>query len=133
MNAKQLCERLGRSNRGNRDRTSRRVKIGIRPRDRPRSREGPELPFLDREIERREQLGRKHGCVESRIQVRLCLAQCFSLFAYVKSKLLEVSIIGLGQQERFVEREYRSTVRLSVCEREYEQCCDEYAAHFQQS
>src|SRR5258708_5417217 len=118
MNAKQLCEWLGRSNRGNRDRTSGRVKIGIRPRDRPRSREGTELPFLDREIERREQLGRKHGCVEPRIQVRLCLAQCFSLFAYIESKLLEISIIGLGQVERVVEGEHLATARLRVGTRE---------------
>src|SRR5258708_16168025 len=129
MNAKQLGERLGRSNRGNRDRTSGRVKIGIRPRDRPRSREGTELPFLDGEIERREQLRRKHGCVEPRIQVRLCLAQCFSFFAYIKSKLLEVSIIRLGQQERVVEREHPSAARLRVSTRKEAQCCAEYAGH----
>src|SRR5690242_21854701 len=112
MNAKQLGKRLGGSDRGNRDWTSRCVKIGVGPGYRPRSRKSTELPFLDCEIERREQLGRKHGCVEPRIQVRLCLAQCFSLFAHVKSKLLEVPIIGLGLQERFVEREHPSAARL---------------------
>src|SRR6267378_6730968 len=93
MDANQLCERLGRSNRGNCDWTSRRVKIGVRPRDRPCSRERTELPFVDCEIERRKQLGRKHGGVKPRIQMQLGLAQCFALLAYVKSELLEVSIL----------------------------------------
>jgi len=73
------------------------MKIGVRSWDRPRSRESTELPFLYCEIERSQQLGRKHGCIEPRIQVRLCLAQCFSLFAYIKSELLEVSIVGTRQ------------------------------------
>jgi hypothetical protein len=51
------------------------------------------LPFPDGEIERRKQLGRKHGGVEAWIQMRLGLAQCFSLLAYVKSELFEVSIL----------------------------------------
>src|SRR5258706_11728586 len=114
MNANQLCEWLGRSNRGNGDWASRRVKIGVGSWNRPRSCVGTELPFLDGEIERREQLRRKHGCVEPRIQVRPCLAQCFSFFAYIKSKLLEVSIIRLGQQERVVESEHPSAARLRV-------------------
>src|SRR6266481_6316531 len=130
MYANQLCKRLGRSDRGNRYRARRRVKIGIRSRDRPRSRKSAVLPFLDCEIERCQQLGRKYGRVEPRIQMRPCLAQCFSLFAYVKSKQLEISIIGLGKYERLVESEYRSAVRLRVCKREYEQSCDEYAGHF---
>ena len=37
MDANQLRERLGRSDRGNRDGTGRRMKIGVRSRDRPRS------------------------------------------------------------------------------------------------
>jgi hypothetical protein len=93
------------------------VKIGVGPWDRTRSWEGTELPFLNCEIERREQLGSKHGGVEPRIQVRLCRAQCFSLFAYVKSKLLEVSIVRASQHERFVESEYCSTARLRICKR----------------
>src|SRR5580700_6314307 len=97
MNAKQLCKRLGHGNRGNRDWTSRRVKIGVSPWNRPRACVGTELPFLDCEIEGREQLGRKQKGVEPRIQVRLCLAQCFSLFAYVKSKQSQVAISGLGE------------------------------------
>src|SRR5258708_4368242 len=105
MNANQLCERLGRSDRGNRDRTGRRVKIGVRPRDRPCSRERTELSFVDCEIERRKQLGRKHGGVKPRIQMRLGLAQCFALLAYVKPPYFQVSVIGLSQGERFVERE----------------------------
>src|SRR5260221_13988028 len=125
MNAKQLCQRLGRSNRGNGDWASRRVKIGVGSWNRPRSCVGTELPFLDREIERREQLGRKHGCVEPRIHVRLYLAQCFSFFAYIKSKLLEVSIIRFGQQKRVVEREQPCPAPLSVSTREQAQCCDE--------
>src|SRR5258708_20224149 len=96
MNAKQLGKRLGRGARGNRNWTSRRVKIGVGPWDRPRSCVGTELPFLDCEIERREQLRSKEGGVKSRIQMRLRLPQCFSLFAYVESKLLEVSIIRLA-------------------------------------
>src|SRR3954447_20496766 len=125
MNAKQLGKRLGGSDRGNRDWTRRRVKIGVGSWNRPRSCVGTELPFLDREIERREQLRRKHGYVEPRIQVRLGLAQYFSFFPYIKSKLLEVSIIGLGQQERVVEREHPYPAPLSVSTREQAQCCDE--------
>src|SRR5258708_26660889 len=112
MNAKHLGQRLGRSNRGNGDWASRRVKIGVGSWNRRRSCVGTELPFLDREIERREQLGRKHGCVEPRIQVRLYLAQCFSFFAYIKLKLLQISIIGFGQHNCFVEREHHSAARL---------------------
>src|ERR1700688_3497038 len=118
MNAKQLGERLGGSDRGNRDRTRRRVKIGVGSWNRPRSCVGTELPFPDGEIEGREQLGRKHGCVEPRLQVCLCLAQCFSFFTYIESKLLEVSIIGLGQQDRVVERDHPSPARLRVSTRE---------------
>src|SRR5437660_6303422 len=112
MDANQLRERLGRSDRGNCDGTGRRMKIGVRSRDRPRSWESAELPFVDCEIERRKQLGRKHGGVKPRIQMRLGLAQCFALPAYVKSELLEVSIIGFGQLECFVEREYPTTAPL---------------------
>src|SRR5882757_6330242 len=112
MNPNQLCERLGRSDRGNRDWTGRRVKVGVRSRYRPRSWESAELPFVDREIEWRKQLGRKHGGVKPRIQMRLGLAQCFALPAYVKSELLEVSIIRFGQLECFVEREYPATAPL---------------------
>jgi hypothetical protein len=36
----------------------------------------------------------------------------------------------MSQQERFVEREYLSTARLSVRQRKYELCCDEYARYF---
>src|SRR5712692_2153584 len=61
MDANQLCEGLGRSDRGNRDWTGRRVKIGVRPWDRPCSWEGTELPFRNCEVERRKQLGCKHG------------------------------------------------------------------------
>src|SRR5437588_641558 len=118
MNTKQLGERLGRRDRGNRDWTSRRVKVGVGSWDRPRPWEGTELPFLNCEVERREQLGGKHGGVEPRVQVCLCLSQCFSLFAYVKSKPLEVSIVGPGQPKCFVEREYCPIARLRVCTRE---------------
>src|SRR6266436_2916175 len=129
MNANQLCQRLGRSDRGNRYWTGRRVKIGVRPRDRPCSGERTELPFVDCEIERRKQLGRKHGGVKPRIQMRLGLAQCFALLAYVKSELLEVSIVGFGQLECFVEREYRCTVRLPHCKLELAECRNQYAGH----
>src|SRR5882757_4372652 len=112
MDANQLGERLRRSNGGNRDWTSRRVKIGIGSGDRPCSRERTELSFVDCEIEWRKQLGGKHGSVKPRIQMRLGLAQCFALLAYVKSKLLEVSIIRFGQLECFVEREYPATAPL---------------------
>jgi len=50
--------------------------------------------------------------------MRLGFTECFSLFAYVKSELLEVSIIGFGQLERFVEREYCPIGRLGLCTRE---------------
>src|SRR5258708_38827005 len=118
MDANELCKRLGGGDRGNRDWTGRRVKIGVRPGDRPCSGERTELPFVDCEIERRQQLGRKHGGVKPGIQMGLGLAQCFLLLAYIKSEPLEVSVVGLGQQKRFVERENLSTVRLSVYARE---------------
>src|SRR5258708_28635651 len=118
MDANELCKRLGGGDRCNRDWTGRRVKISVRPGDRPCSGERTELPFVDCEIERREQLGRKHGCVEPRIQVRLGLAQYFSFFAYIESKLLEISITGLGQVERVVEGEHLATARLRVGTRE---------------
>src|SRR5258708_37655375 len=98
------------------------MKIGVRPWNRPGSRERTELTFVDCEIERRKQLGRKHGGVKPRIHMRLGLTQCFVLLAYVKSELLEVSIIGFGQLESFVEREYRCTVRLPRCKLELEYC-----------
>src|SRR5437588_11353263 len=104
MDTNRLCEGLCYSDRGNRDWTGRRVKIRVRPRDGPCSRERSELPFVDCEIERRKQLGRKHGGVKPRIQMRLGLAQCFAMPAYVKAELLDVSIIGFRQLERFVGR-----------------------------
>jgi len=61
--------------------------------------------------------------------VRLCLAHCFSLLDYIKSKLLEVSIIGFGQLERFVEREYGCTVRLRHRKLELAECSNQYASH----
>ncbi len=61
--------------------------------------------------------------------MRLGLAQCFALLAYVKSKLLEVSIIRFGHLESFVEREYRCTVRLPHCKLELAECRNQYAGH----
>src|SRR5882762_4162103 len=118
MNANQLCQRLGGSDRGNRYWTGRRVKIGVGPRDRSCSRERTELPFVDCEIERRKQLGREHGGIEPRIQVRLHLTQCFSLLANIKPKLFEVSIVRFGQLERFIKREYTATAPLRAGTRE---------------
>ena len=69
------------------------MKISVRRRDRPCSPERTELPFVDGEIERRKQLGRKHGGVKPRIQVRLGLTECFALPAYLKSELFEISIV----------------------------------------
>src|SRR6267154_3527239 len=129
MNAKQLCKRLSCRNRGNRYWTSRGVKIGVGSWDRPRSRKSAELPFLYCEVERCEQLSCEHGSVEPRIQVRLHPAQCFSLLAYVKPELLEVSIVRFGQLERFIEREYTATAPLRAGTRQKEQYCDEREDH----
>src|SRR5258708_32136940 len=108
MDANQLRKRLGRSDRGNRYRTSRRVQVGVGPRDRPGARESTELALLDREIDRRDQLGRKYSGVEPRIQVRPCLAQYLPLLYYIKSRALQVAIIRPGQHDCFLDREYRS-------------------------
>src|SRR5882724_8578073 len=97
MDANQLCKRLGRSDRGNRDWARRRVNVGVRTRDWPRSRESAELSGLDCEIERGKQLGRKHGGIEPGIQVRLCLAKCLLLPDHIESPLLEFSIVGPDQ------------------------------------
>src|SRR5713226_2061704 len=115
MDANQLGKRLGCSDRSNRDWAGRSVKISVRSRDRACSRERTELSFVDCEIERRKQLGRKHGGVKPRIQMSLRLAQRFALPAYITPPYFQVSIIGLSQRERFVECEYRCAVRLCFC------------------
>src|ERR1700682_2266034 len=115
MDTEQLRKRLGRSDRGNGYWTSGRVKIGVRSRNRPRGRKSSKLACFDCEIDRCEQLGCKHGGVEPRIQVALRGPQGFTLFAHVKSGVLQISIIGARKRDRFVERQYLSAASLCVC------------------
>src|SRR5258708_26358688 len=127
MDANQLCKRLGHSDRSTRYWTSGGMKIGVRSGNRPRSRESAELPCLDCEINRREQLGGKHRGIEPGIQVRFCLAGRFSLPLYIKPPLFQIPIVGPGQGERFFEREYRSVFCLRVCKLEQAERSNQYA------
>ena len=61
--------------------------------------------------------------------MRLGLIYCFLLLADIKSKLLEISIIGFGQLEGFVECEHLSAARLHLRKGKYAMRCDEYASH----
>src|SRR5580692_9039910 len=115
MDTEQLRKRLGRSDRGNRDWTSGRVKIGVRSRNRPGPWESAELACVDCKIEWGKQLSREHRGVESWIKLSLRCAQCFRLSADFKTRLLQASIIGARKRERFVERQNFSTASLCVC------------------
>src|SRR5712671_4465005 len=124
METEQLCKWLSRSDRDNRYWPSGSVKIGVRPRNRPGRRERTQLPCLDCEINRREQLGRQHGGVEPGIQLALRRTQRFTPSAYVKPILLQISIIRARKRDRFVERQYLSAARLCVCARRQAQRCN---------
>src|SRR6476646_8048922 len=124
MDAEQWRKRLRCRERDNRYWPSGSVKIGVRSWNRPRRRERTQLPCLDCEINRSEQLGRQHVGVEPGIQLALRRTQRFTPFAYVKPILLQISIVRARKRDRFVERQNLSAARLCVCARREAQRCN---------